>query len=76
LRRGPAFPAKIGKCEPLNCAIATKANRPAKKRVTRHLSGDAAAIELEDNFVPCHLAQVIAVWFALVVDEQFSRRKF
>jgi hypothetical protein len=56
LRRGPAFSAKIGKREPLNRAIATNANRPAKKRVTRHLSRDATAIELEDDFVLRNLA--------------------
>ena len=47
----------------------------AQERVARHLSGHAAAIELQDDLVPCDLAQVIGVRFALVTDAQFPGRK-
>src|SRR5260370_33744540 len=65
----------MAKQEPLNRAVAADENRLSQERAARHLSGHAAAIELEDDLVPCDLAQVIGVRFAPVTDAQFPGRK-
>src|SRR5260370_11361183 len=65
----------MAKQEPLNRAVAADENRLSQERAARHLSGHAAAIDLEDDLVPCELAQVIGVRFAPVTDAQFPGRK-
>src|SRR5262249_8477834 len=76
LRRGPAFAAIICKHKPINRAVAADTNPAAKERVARPLSRHAAGGELGVDLLARRLAEVIGVRLELVVDAQFSRRKF
>jgi len=61
-----AFAAKICKRDPFGCPVATDANRSRQKSIACDLAGNATAIELQNEFVLCYLAQVVGVWFAFI----------
>src|ERR1700704_5463391 len=71
-----SLPAKIWKSDSLDRAVAANTNCPGEKRVARDLTGDAAAIQLQDDFVFGDLAQVLGVGFALIDHAQFSFGEF
>src|SRR5205814_10397321 len=62
--------------DPLNRAIATDADRTTQKSIAGDLAWDAAAIELEDNFVTRQLAQIGAILHALFVNANFTEADF
>ena len=68
--------AEVGKSEPINRAVAADANSSGKQRVARDLPGNAASIELEDDFMARDFAQIIRICLALLVHAQFAGWEF
>src|SRR6202049_415915 len=68
--------AALRKRDSFNRAISAHASGPAKKRVTRDLPRHAAAVQLQNDFMPRDLAQIIRVRFSFLDDAQFSIGKF
>src|SRR5262249_50867161 len=64
-----------GESDSFGRAIAPDTNCPRQQRVARDLARDAAPIELEDNFVSRHLAQIVRVGLAFLDHSQFTGRK-
>src|ERR1700730_2032862 len=70
------FAAEIWKSDSLDRAVAPDANCPGQQRVARDLTGNAAAIQLQDDFVFGDFAQVLGVGFALIDHAQLFFGEF
>ena len=73
---GAPFAAGLGKNDALNRAVAAHANRAGQKRIARDLARHAAAIQLQNDFVPGDFAQIIRIRFSFLDHAQFSIGKF
>ena len=73
---GASLATCLLECDPFNRAVSAHANGPAKKCVACHLAGHATAVQLQNDLMPGHLSQVIAIWFFLLDYVEFSFWKF
>jgi len=72
----PFFATRFWKRDPLNRTITAHASGAAEESVTCHLSWNAAAIELENNFMTRDFAQIGAIAHPFFVYPNFSKAHF
>src|ERR1043166_8935330 len=72
----PTGAARARKCNSFDRAVAADTRTSAKQRVARDLAGHMAAVELKDDLMFRHLAQVIGIRLPFLDQAKFAPREF